>query len=142
MRFTLSLTFVCALLTGCGAGVNHAPAPEPQHATPVPAPEIQPAQLPIWPTSRKESPPLSPPTHATRRQETRRYPTGRVLAEYELIVAPDGQQWMHGSYAMYWGNGQILEEGDYWMGERVGPWKRYLSNGSPVSPAKVPMHSD
>jgi len=139
MRFTLSLVFVFALLTGCGANTN--PEPKPQHAMPVPAPETQPAPLPSWPTP-KESSRLNPPEHATRRQETRRYPTGRILAEYELIVAPDGQQWMHGSYAMYWGNGQILEEGHYWMGERVGPWKRYFSNGSPVSPTQMPMHGD
>jgi antitoxin component YwqK of YwqJK toxin-antitoxin module len=56
---------------------------------------------------------------------TERYPDGSVRIEREVSLDTDGNYVNHGPYRLWSRNGDLIAEGDYDMGKRVGVWTRW-----------------
>ena len=62
-----------------------------------------------------------------------RYANGNVRIERCVILDADKNYVNHGSWKMFATNGEIIAEGQYEMGKRIGVWTRYVNRGdSPV----------
>ena len=62
-----------------------------------------------------------------------RYPNGAAKIQRGVTLDADGNYVNHGPWRMFSTNGNVLAEGQYNMGERVGTWTRYHAKGeSPI----------
>jgi antitoxin component YwqK of YwqJK toxin-antitoxin module len=62
-----------------------------------------------------------------------RYPGGSVRIERCVILDADKNYVNHGSWKMFSTSGEVIAEGQYDMGKRIGLWTRYIGrNDSPV----------
>ncbi|MEX0642756.1 MAG: hypothetical protein WD468_08655 [Pirellulales bacterium] len=62
-----------------------------------------------------------------------RYPNGNVRIERCVILDGDKNYVNHGAWKMLAANGDVLADGQYEMGKRIGLWTRYINrNESPV----------
>jgi antitoxin component YwqK of YwqJK toxin-antitoxin module len=64
---------------------------------------------------------------------TERYPDGKVKVEREVALDAEGNYVNHGPWRMWSPSGQLIAEGNYEHGKRVGLWTRWHErNDSPV----------
>ncbi len=62
-----------------------------------------------------------------------RYPDGAVRIERQVALDRDGNYVNHGSWKMFSSKGNVMAEGQYHFGRRVGLWTRWLGrDDSPV----------
>jgi antitoxin component YwqK of YwqJK toxin-antitoxin module len=58
-----------------------------------------------------------------------RYPNGKVHVERQVTLDADGNYVNHGSWRMYNTTEQVIAEGNYDLGKRVGTWTRWFGRG-------------
>jgi antitoxin component YwqK of YwqJK toxin-antitoxin module len=62
-----------------------------------------------------------------------RYPDGKIHIERQMTLDNEGNYVNHGSWKMYAENGDVMAEGQYQFGRRVGLWTRWHArNDSPL----------
>jgi len=62
-----------------------------------------------------------------------RHANGKVKIERQVTLDQEGNYVNHGTWKMYTQNGDVVSEGQYDMGKRVGTWTRWLDrNNAPV----------
>ena len=62
-----------------------------------------------------------------------RYPNGNVRIERCVMLDADKNYVNHGAWKMFAANGDVIAEGQYEMGRRIGLWTRFVNrNESPV----------
>jgi antitoxin component YwqK of YwqJK toxin-antitoxin module len=64
---------------------------------------------------------------------TERYPDGKVKVEREVALDAEGNYVNHGPWRMWTASGQLIAEGNYEHGKRIGLWTRWHErNDSPI----------
>jgi antitoxin component YwqK of YwqJK toxin-antitoxin module len=62
-----------------------------------------------------------------------RYPDGAIKTERQVTLDRDGNYVNHGAWKLFSAKGDVLAEGQFHFGRRVGLWTRWLSkNDSPI----------
>ena len=69
-----------------------------------------------------------------------RYPDGKVKTEREVTLDADGNYVNHGSWKMWNVAGNLIAEGHFNMGRRVGVWTRWLDRKSSPELSKHPFN--
>ena len=89
---------------------------------------VQPIQRPVRPEGVATSSPVTGDEVFTER-----YPNGNIRVEREVALDAEDNYVNHGPYRLWSENGQLIAEGEFKMGARVGTWTRWASrNEAPL----------